>query len=228
MGELIHSMFQNVLFPDKQNTGAGLAHLQLRKTFRFPLDPAVALSSLPWVVFDLETTGLNAKADQIIEIGAQKIAENRVIAEISTLVKCERALSPAVQKITGIKPEMLEGQPVIDEVLPKFLDFIQGSILVAHNAVFDHSFVVNACQKMNIELEWPTLCTLKMARDLLPDLESKTLDSLAEHFGLTFESRHRSIGDVKVTVGVLQAMLEDFGDKLETWRDFEPYRVAEA
>ena len=79
--------------------------------------------------------------------------------------------------------------------------------------------------QMGTEFDWPAFCTLKMARELLPGLKRKNLDSLAEHYGLSFEARHRSIGDVKVTVSVLQELLSQEGANLETWQDMEAFSI---
>ena len=97
---------------------------------------------------------------------------------------------------------------------------------MAHNAAFDAGFINQACQRLDIELSWPVFCSLKLARDLLPDLERKNLDTLAEHYGLSFESRHRSIGDVKVTTGVLLEMLQNEGEHIVSWQDMAPFTVA--
>ena len=129
------------------------------------------------------------------------------------------------QRITGITSEMLKGQPKIEPVLRQFLAFIEGSVLVAHNAAFDMGFLRTACAQIGVDLEWPSFCTLKMARDILADLERKNLDTLAEHYDLQFEARHRSVGDVKVTVGVLREMLAEEGNHLKLWSDISPYSV---
>ena len=223
---LAHSIFQTVIFPpvvdDKKNVQQDL---QLRRVKRFVADPAMRLADLPIVVFDLETTGLDYQADRIIEIGAQKLVGLEAVDEYSSLIKPDIELTKAVKRITGISDEMLADQPQIEEILPAFLEFISGSILVAHNADFDLNMITAACARMGLDLEWSCFCTLKMARELLADLENKKLDTLAEHYGLSFEARHRSIGDVKVTAAVLRNMLEQEGGDLETWAQFEPFEV---
>lgn len=222
---LKNSMFYEVFFPKAREDLQKPKDLTLTRSIRFKLDPKTIVSKLPIVVFDFETTGLNPKSDHIIEIGAQRIENGIVTKEMSTLIHTPLALSEAIVKITGISKDMLIGKPHIKDVLDDFLDFIKGSILVAHNASFDKDFLFHACSRFNIEIEWPIFCTLKMARDLLPDLERKNLDTLAEHYGLSFEARHRSIGDVKVTSQVLKFMLEQEGEHLCYWKDFSSYTV---
>ena len=94
--------------------------------------------------------------------------------------------------------------------LPKHWDFITGSVLIAHNAEFDFAFLKASCSECGYELEsWPCYCTLKMARTLHPELESKSLDSLANMYELTFDARHRSVGDALVTKDVLIKFLKE-------------------
>ncbi len=228
MSELLqYTMFQRVLFPDQQvDSQADVAALVLNRVIRFQPLATTILADAPLVIFDFETTGLDAREDRIIEIGAQKIQDGKVVGEFSTLVKPDIPLPVASTQITGITEEMLRDQPSIDKVLLEFLDFIQGSFLAAHNAEFDMSFLVIACQRLGYQLNWPCFCTLKLARALLPELESKSLDALAGHFGLSFEARHRSIGDVKVTTAVLDRMLAREGERLSQWQHFDPYKVA--
>ena len=135
------------------------------------------------------------------------------------------AASSDIVTLTGITQEMLQGQPQMGAVLPEFLRFIEGSILVAHNAEFDMGMLKAACSRQGLELEWPCFCTLKMAREMLADLENKKLDTLAAHYGLSFESRHRAIGDIKVTVGVLAGLLRQEAAAIERWDQLQPYVV---
>jgi DNA polymerase III epsilon subunit family exonuclease len=226
-GQLGYSMFQDVLFPalDQSQVAQADAVLKLRRVKRFLPDPSFAMPDASLVVFDLETTGLDADVDRNIEIGAIKLRCMEPVEQFSTLVKADLEVTEDITKITGITQDMLEGQPPIDDVLPKFLEFIEGSILVAHNAEFDLSMVRAACSRAGVDLEWPTFCTLKMARELLPDLENKKLDTIAKHYGLTFEARHRSVGDVKVTVGVLKNLLAQDPERFKLWSGMQPFTV---
>ena len=225
--QLVYSMFQDVLFPPAAVEGGDEtdAVLHLRRLKRYVPPPEAPVRTGSIVVFDLETTGLDANADRIIEIGAIKLNAMGQVDQFSSLVTTDIELTDDIIKLTGISPDMLVGQPGIATVLPEFLAFIEGSILVAHNAEFDMSMLKAACSRLGLDLEWPCFCTLKMARQLLPDLENKKLDTLAAHYGLSFEARHRAIGDIKVTVGVLGGMLRDEGVTLSHWSHFQPYVV---
>ncbi len=225
--QLVYSMFQDVLFPETESGEENDkdAVLHLRRLKRYVPAPETAVRHGSIVVFDLETTGLDANADRIIEIGAIKLSSLGQVEQFSSLVHTDIELTDDIIKLTGISPEMLVGQPSIAQVLPEFLTFIEGSILVAHNAEFDMSMLKAACSRQGIDLEWPCFCTLKMARQLLPDLENKKLDTLAAYYGLSFEARHRAIGDIKVTVGVLGGLLHGEGHTLSQWSHFQPYVV---
>ncbi len=226
MTTLDYSVFQSVFFPfEAEAEEQKVQDLVLRRAIRFRIDAQSIFRKYPIVVFDFETTGLDANHDHIIEIGAQKLVDLEVVDEFSTLISTKIPLPDIVQRLTGISPEMLLGKPEIKDVLPRFLSFIEGAVLVAHNASFDMSFLKAECLRQGIELEWPAFCTLKMAREFLAQLERKTLDSLANHYGLTFEARHRSIGDVKVTGTVLKELLSNEGSHLQHWVDMSPYQV---
>jgi len=229
MSELLaYSLFQDIFFPDINNDDdQGKAEdFLLQQLIRFSLDVGSGIGSFPIVVFDFETTGLDSRADEIIEVGAIKLVDFKPVAQMSSLIKPAQVLPDLVTKISGITADMLEGQPSMAEVMPKFLEFISGSMLVAHNADFDMAFLSAACAKMGYLLSWPCVCTLKMARSFLPQLESKNLDTLAKYYDLEFESRHRSIGDVKVTSAVLQNLLTNEGKELlRTWGDLQPFAV---
>lgn len=224
--QLEHSIFHQVLFPDiSEEQSSGSQNLCLRRSLSFHLPPGQEVRNTPWVIFDFETTGLSPQVDRVIEIGALKYLDGEVIGEMSTLISVDIPIPDVVQNITGITPSMLVNQPKIADYMPKFLDFIEGSVLVAHNAEFDMSMLLAEANRLGIDIDWACFCTLKLARDVLADLPRKNLDSLAEHYELEFEARHRSIGDAKVTVAVLNNMLSDEARHLKTWKDFEPYRV---
>lgn len=226
--QLGYSMFQDVLFPEDLDSPREVGEaqeLRLRRLKRFVPDPALLIREAPIVVFDLETTGLDPTADRIIEVGAIKLENLKPVAEFSSLVSTSIELTDDIIRLTGINPAMLEGQPSIEEVLPRFLEFIDGCILVAHNAEFDLSMIKAACSRAGIDLDWACFCTLKMARELLPDLENKKLDTLAAHYGLSFEARHRAIGDIKVTVGVLDGLLAEEASAFTKWSQLKPFMV---
>lgn len=225
MSQLQNSMFYDVFFSDDDEANQNDDYkLHLKKVLRFKPDSFSHIDEFDLVIFDFETTGLDANRDEIIEIGGLKVSQGKVKEEFSSLIKPSIPLDEAITQITGITSKMLEGQPSFHSIIPNFLEFIDGCILVAHNADFDMSFLRSACDRLGYQIDWPCFCTLKMARAYLPDLESKNLDSLAQYYGLQFEARHRSIGDCKVTSSVLQGLLKTEAANLRTWQDFTPYQ----
>lgn len=226
---LQHTMFADVLHPPEDATTSGPRRLSLIQVRRRTLPRSFSVRQHPLVIFDFETTGLDNEADRIVEIGGLRIDSlergGTIVSEFSSLIKPDIPLTDEATRISGITTEMLADQPPIEEQLPRFVDFFADAILVAHNAEFDMGFLRQACARMHIQLQWPCFCTLKMARSLLPELESKNLDTLAEHYGLTFEARHRSIGDCKVTAGVLGELMRTEAQELNTWADMQAFAV---
>ena len=174
------------------------------------------LSETTFVVVDLETTGGSSDADRITEIGAVKIRGGEVIGELATLVDPGRAIPPLIVEITGITTAMVVGAPPIEQVLPSFLEFAAGAVLVAHNAGFDVGFLRSAAARCGVE--WPqfkVLCTVKLARRVLTRDEAPTvkLSALAALFKAQTQPTHRALDDARATVDVLHALLERIGNQ---------------
>jgi len=220
------SVFKSVFYP-YQNVveNKDVEELTLRRSIQFRFSEQNRFREYPLIVFDFETTGLDFNNDQIIEFGAIKYVGFKPVDQFSTLVSTKIPITDTIERLTGIKAEMLVGKPSIKEILPRFLNFIEGSVLVAHNASFDMGFLRAECLRQAIDIEWPVFCTLKMAREYLTQLERKSLDALAQYYGFDFEARHRSIGDIKVTASVLEELLSEEGKHLQTWFDLTPFRV---
>jgi DNA polymerase III subunit epsilon len=183
----------------------GTALWSLRKSFglRVPLEEA------SFTVVDLETTGGRAGPGAIIEIGAWKMAGRRLVESFQTLVRPHRAIPSFVIGLTAITNEMVRAAPRIEDVLPAFREFLGDSVMVAHNAAFDFSFLDFEFRRIfGIGLNNPVLCTLRMARRFMPSLKRKRLDALAEHFGLSTEGRHRGLGDARMAAEILSIFIE--------------------
>jgi DNA polymerase III subunit epsilon len=177
----------------------------LRKAFglRVPLEDA------RFTVVDLETTGGRAGPGAIIEIGAWKMSGRRLVESFQSLVRPYHAIPRFVTGLTSISNEMVRAAPRIEEVLPAFREFLGDSVMVAHNAAFDFSFLDFEFRRIfGIGLNNPVLCTLRMARRFMPSLKRKRLDALAEHFGLSTEGRHRGLGDARMAAEILSIFIE--------------------
>ena len=166
-----------------------------------------------YTVIDLEMTGLSAKENKIIEIGAVKVRDSKIVDQYSTLVKSTQGIPEDVEKLTGITNEMiLEG---MDEnlALAALIDFIDTDIIVGHNVRFDYSFIKQWAVNNKIALELKACDTLKLARRLLPGEQSKKLESLCQFFNIERNNAHRALDDTKETQ-ILFELLLDENDRL--------------
>lgn len=178
-------------------------------------DVGTPLYDVTFVIVDLETTGAHAQREEITEIGAVKTRGGEVIGEFSTLVRPEHAvISSFVERLTGITNGMVAGAPSIHAVLPSFLEFSRGCVLVAHNAAFDIGFLKAACARL--DYTWPNphvLDTVKLARHVVPrpEVRNHKLSTLAEHFATTTSPAHRALDDARATNEILHHLFERFG-----------------
>lgn len=162
-----------------------------------------------YVCVDLETTGLNPKIDKIIEIGAVKVVDGKVADTFSTLVNPGRCLEERVRCLTGISDEELSDAPYIEEVLPRFMEFMEEFPLLGHNVQFDFSFLKKAAVNLGLKIECQAIDTLRIARVHLAALEKKKLEFLCEYFGISYQA-HRAYGDAYATHLLYQKLAEDF------------------
>ncbi len=189
-----------------------------------------SIDDAPLVVVDLETTGQRQEEGGITEIGAVRLCGRREVGRFETLVDPGRPIPPYVVRLTGISDAMVADAPPIDDVLPAFLEFAEGAVLVAHNAAFDITLLDRESRRLlGRPLGAPSLCTLKLARRLMPELTRASLDALASHFRLAKASRHRALADAELTVAVLFRMwapavergVQTIGDLLAVQHDMD-------
>ncbi len=166
-----------------------------------------------FVAFDLETTGLSSQNDVITEIGAVIYRDGEILDEFQSFVNPHRPLSPKIKELTGITDEMLRDAPDIDEVLPRFLEFCGDRPLAAHNADFDVSFVLAACEKLNIAYEPTYLDTLIMAQNLMPNLKNHKLNIVADALSLPEFQHHRAVDDGRTVAYMLRRFFETLKEK---------------
>ena len=159
-----------------------------------------------YVAFDLETTGLYARRDTIIEIGAVRMKNGQELERFQTFVDPGRPLDKQTVDLTGITDEMLCGAPKLHEVLPAFLEFVGDRVLVAHNADFDTTFIFNACSKLGLPYNLTSVDTLTISQNLLTELNKFSLDTVAKHFQLEDFNHHRA-GDDALICGKIMAAL---------------------
>ena len=159
-----------------------------------------------FVAFDLETTGLSSRTDRIIEIGAVILKNGQEVDRFQTFVDPERKLDRKIVDLTGITDEMLVGAPKIEQVLPKFLEFIGGRVLVAHNSDFDTGFVRAECERLGYEYNYTAADTLILSQNLLPQLGKFKLNIVSNALSLPDFTHHRA-GDDALTCGLIMAKL---------------------
>ena len=188
------------------------------------------LRETTFVVVDLETTGgrpTGDRHDAITEIGAVKIRGGEVLGEFATLVDPGRSIPPQIVALTGITSTMVYDAPRIDAVLPAFLEFSRGAVLVAHNAGFDIGFLRAAAERNH--LAWPkppVLCTVRLARRVLTrdEAPSVRLSALAQLFGASTTPTHRALDDARATVDVLHALIARVGNQgVHTYTELRSY-----
>lgn len=166
-----------------------------------------------FVVFDIETTGLNKNTCGITEIGAVKIVNGEIVDQFSTFVNPQMSIPQNIVELTGITDEMVKNAPLINDAIPKFLDFCKDSILVAHNANFDIGFIKKACENLKIPFEFGYLDTVMLGRCLFTDLPNHKLNTLSKHLNIVLENHHRAVDDAKATADIFIKMLEILEEK---------------
>lgn len=169
-----------------------------------------ALKDDTYVVFDVETTGLSAVHDVIIELAAVKIKNGEIIDRFSEFANPHRKLTQQIIELTHITDDMLVDAPEIDDVIKRFLEFIEGAVLVAHNARFDMGFLQEAVKRIGQKpVQNPVLDTLELARFLFPSMKNHRLNTLADKLNVKLEQHHRAIYDAEATGHILWKMIEE-------------------
>ena len=166
-----------------------------------------------YCVLDLETTGFSFRTEKITEVGIMKVKNGEVIDEFSCFVNPEKTIPQRVVEVTNITDDMVKDAETIDKVMPKILEFVGDSVLVAHNADFDIGFLKYNANELGLSLENTYLDTLRLAKDLFPDYKKYKLGKIAENLGIKVEVAHRALDDVDTTVKVLNVMLKMLKDK---------------
>lgn len=172
-----------------------------------------------YVVFDLETTGFSPVNNKIIEIGAVKVCNGRITERFSTFVNPEVPIPFKIEELTSIRDDMVLGAPKIEEILPEFLKFCEGAIMVAHNAGFDMSFISKNCERQGLPCKYTVIDTVALARVLMPQLNRFKLDTVAKALKISLENHHRAVDDAACTAEIFVkfiTMLKERGiDSLE-------------
>jgi DNA polymerase-3 subunit epsilon len=177
------------------------------------------VSDATFVVTDTETTGTTAETNRVIELGAVKVEDGEIVDRFQQLVNPQRSIPGRITKLTGITTGMVFDAPTVDAVLPDYLDFLGDGILTAHNLSFDKGFLDAELERTgHAPIDNETLCTVRLARRLLPGLDSKGLSRLVQFYDVSVDGRHRALGDAEATGHVLRRLLSQlaFEHEIET------------
>lgn len=185
--------------------------------------PKQPLSSLSWAVVDVETTGGPPPNHRITEIAAVIVKGGAIQEVYETLVNPERSIPPFVSRLTNISWDMVKDAPKFSAIVPTLLDKLEGNVFVAHNAQFDWSFLSHEIQRSSgARITGNQLCTVRLARQLLPQLPRRSLDYVANYYGIEIKGRHRAAGDAVATAKCLIRLLAEAEDRgCSTWEDLE-------
>ena len=182
------------------------------------------LASLSYVVVDVETTGTSPwSGDRITEIAAIVVRDGVVAERFETLVNPERSIPPMITALTQITWEMVKDAPRFRDICDQLMSVLTGHVFVAHNADFDWRFVTSEVQRASgRRLSGRRLCTVRLARRVLPQLRSRRLDSVANYYGVEILARHRAAGDAVATAHVLLRLLDEARDRdCRCWDDLQ-------
>lgn len=185
----------------------------------------IALEDAVYIVFDVETTGLSATYDRIIELAAVKMQNGNIIDKFERFVNPHHALSATTIELTGITDDMVRNAPEIEQVIRDFYEFIGDGIIVAHNASFDMGFLYEGYRRTGIDhFDHPVIDTLELARFLHPEMKSHRLGTLAKKFNIELTQAHRAIFDCEATGYLLLHLLKEAEEhKIEYHDDFNKH-----
>lgn len=159
-------------------------------------------------VIDIETTGGNAFTGKITEIAIFVFDGKKVVDQFETLINPEKKIPPFVSRLTGISNAMVSNAPKFYEVAKRVVEMTEGTTFVAHNSAFDYGFIKSEFKRLGYNYSRPTICTVKLSRNLLPGMPSYSLGKLSKHLGIEIKDRHRASGDAAATVEILKLLLE--------------------
>ena len=225
-----HGVVQS--FPDAhkllEKTGADLKVIYGVEAYFCPdKDPCVSNSKgqsidTEYCVFDLETTGISHITEKITEVGIIKIKNGEVIDTFECFVNPEKPIPEEVVNITHITDDMVKDAETIDKVMPKVLEFMKGSVLVAHNADFDIGYLKYNCEQLGLPFDFTHIDTLRLAKAIFPEFSRYKLGFIADKLGIKVDVAHRALDDVKTLVAVFKEMILRAKDRdAKTVDDFD-------
>lgn len=175
-----------------------------------------------YIIFDIETTGLDSSYDEVIEIGAIKVKNNKIVSKFNSLVKPKNEIDEYITELTGITNEMVKDAPTIEEILPDFMNYIGNDILIGHNVNFDINFIYDNLYRSKFDvLTNDFIDTMRISRKLLPELPHHRLIDLAKYFKIDSTNNHRSLKDCEITMNVYENLKEIALQKYDNVDEFK-------
>lgn len=206
-------------FPDAMHTADGKIKILYGVEGYFVDDEKLFFdktNGLDWeqdfIVFDIETTGLSSKNEMITEIGAVRIRNGSIVDTFSALINPQKQISMFIVELTGITNEMVSNEPTIDIVLPKFLEFVGDTALVAHNAKFDIGFIKEQSNRLNLEFDPVVLDTLTLSKLLVEEVKRFNLKRLCKFFNISLKGHHRAVNDATATAHLFFKLIKRIKD----------------
>ncbi|MCR5100998.1 MAG: PolC-type DNA polymerase III [Butyrivibrio sp.] len=170
-------------------------------------DKGQDIKDTTFVVFDIETTGFSPIRNKIIEIGAVKVVNGDIVDRFSEFINPQVPIPYKIEKLTSITDEMVMNAPTRDVIIPKFVEFCKGAVLVGHNVAFDISFINQNCMDLGIEADYTTVDTLGLSRTFFPLQAKHTLDAVAKTLNIVLEHHHRAVDDAECTALIFKKFL---------------------
>jgi DNA polymerase-3 subunit epsilon len=187
--------------------------------------PDTPLDDISFCVVDTETTGGRAESHRVIDIAVFRMEQGTIVEKMQTLLNPHRPIPFWISNLTGIDDGMVRNAPTFSEAIGSVQQMLDKGVFVAHNAGFDFSFIQHEFLREDALFNHPTLCTVKLARRLYPELLSRSLGVLSEYLYIDIADRHRAAGDAEATVYVLKEMLRVLkkDHAVKTWRELKQF-----
>lgn len=163
-----------------------------------------------YIVFDIETTGLNPLINRITEIGAAKVINGEIVEVFNELINPEVLIPNNIVRLTGITNTLVRDMPTIADILPEFIEFCEDYPIIGHNILFDFSFIKINAIKSNMKFEKNAIDTLLLSKMFLSNLRSKSLSSMCNHYSIVRENEHRALDDAIATYKLFRYLENEF------------------
>ena len=184
-----------------------------------------SIDDLSFAVVDVETTGMFAQHNRIMDIGVVIVSGGKITQKWETLIDPQQKIPYWITTFTNIRGHQVKGKPLFDQVAPKISSLLTDTIFVAHNVSFDYSFVQAEMQKAKHDFDFPRLCTVQLGRKLLPTLPGANLDVLSKYFEINISARHRALPDAEATALILLEYIKIAKDKYHAKSFFDLERL---